>query len=220
MIQPSTFDFLKKLKKNNNRDWVEKNRATMERAKEDFQQVTAALINEMGKFDPDIAPLEAKRCIFRLNRDIRFSKNKAPYKTAMGAYMNRGGKKLNTAGYYFHAEPGNCFLAGGLWMPEPEHLAKVRQEIDYNLDEWKGILTNKKFKKYFKDGLDQSSLLTRPPKGYDADNPALSFLKLRSFTVSMPLDDKIMFEKSLNKKCASAFQNLKPMIDFLNRALD
>lgn len=220
MIQPSTFDFLKKLKKNNNRDWVEKNRATMERAKEDFQQVTAALINEMGRFDPDIATLEAKRCIFRLNRDIRFSKNKAPYKTAMGAYMNRGGKKLNTAGYYFHAEPGNCFLAGGLWMPEPEHLAKVRQEIDYNLGEWKALLNNKSFKKYFKDGLDESSQLSRPPKGYGADNPALPFLKLKSFTVSMPLDDKKMFERSLIKNCSAAFQSLKPLIDFLNRALD
>lgn len=220
MLQTSTLDFLKKIKKNNNREWVEKNRPLMEKAKADFEQMTAELIREMGKFDADIGPLEAKKCIFRLNRDIRFSKDKSPYKTAMGAYMNRGGKKLNTAGYYIHTEPGNCFLAGGLWMPEPEPLAKVRQEIDYNLEEWEAILKKSSFKKYFKEGPDDTSMMSNPPKGYDADNPALPYLKLRSFTVSMALSEKEMMSKGITKKIADAFKCMKPMIDFLNRAGD
>lgn len=199
---------------------MDANRNLFEEAKADFRQFVEQLIREIGKFDTDIADLEAKRCIFRQNRDIRFSADKSPYKIAMGAYMNKGGKKAPTAGYYFHVEPGNCFLAGGLWMPEPEQLAKVRQELDYNIKEWNKLVSTAAFKKHFSDGFSQESKLSRPPKGFDADNPALPFLLLKSFTVSMPMEDAQVQDKNLIKIASGAFKALQPVITFLNQAMD
>jgi len=220
VLQKSTLAFLQKLKKNNNKAWMDANRNLFEAAKLDFRHFVQQLITEIGKFDRDIAELEAKQCIFRQNRDIRFSKDKSPYKTAMGAFMNKGGKKASTAGYYFHAEPGNCFLAGGLWMPEADQLSKVRQELDYNLTEWNKLINAAAFKKHFSNGFDQSCKLSRPPKGYDADNPALPFLLLKSFTVSMPLEDAELLNKNLIKQTRSAFKSLQPVISFLNQVND
>jgi uncharacterized protein (TIGR02453 family) len=149
MLQSSTVNFLKSLSDNNNRPWFEANRGRYENAKEDFQNLVQSLIKGIGKFDPDIAQLEVKNCVFRQYRDVRFAKDKRPYKNNMGAYFNIGGKKINTAGYYLHVEPGKSFVAGGLYEPEAPMLAKVRQEIDYNLEDWKKILSNKTFQKYF-----------------------------------------------------------------------
>lgn len=220
MVNENSLKFLRQLRKNNNKVWMDAHRDNFEGAKADFLQLTENLIEGIGKFDHNIADLKPKTCIFRQNRDIRFSKDKSPYKTAMGAYMNMGGKKNSTAGYYFHLEPGNSFIAAGLWMPEPQHLAKVRQEIDYNLEEWLSILHDKAIRKYFKSGFDQSQKLQRAPKGYDEGNPALPFLLLKSFVQTMPLTDSEVVSPKNLKKILSAFQSLKPMIDFLNRAMD
>ena len=137
----------------------------------------------------------------------------------MGAYINPGGKKINTPGYYFHCEPGQNFAAGGLYIPEPAVLAKVRQEIDYNFDEWKKIIGSKTFKKYFPK-IDGIEVLSRPPKGYSDDNPAIEFLKMKSYIVSRPLDDKELTSKTLVKEAAKTYEAMKPMIDFLNNAMN
>lgn len=218
MLQPSTLRFLKTLTSNNNRPWFEANRGSYENAKEDFHQLVQDLITGLGKFDPDIAQLEVKNCVFRQYRDVRFAKDKRPYKNNMGAYFNIGGKKINTAGYYLHIEPGRSFVAGGLYEPEALMLAKVRQEIDYNLDEWKKILNNKAFKKYFPSGLSKDNMISRPPKGYYADNPALEYLKRKSFTVANPLSDEMLFQPSIKSLLLQSFKSLKPMLDFLNVA--
>jgi uncharacterized protein (TIGR02453 family) len=220
MIQDSTLKFLRSLHRNNNKAWMDEHRAAYEAARKDFMNLTEELVRGIGRFDQNIADLKPSSCIFRQNRDIRFSKDKSPYKTAMGAYLNKGGKKNPTAGYYFHLEPGNSFLAGGLWMPEPSILAKVRQEIDYNADEWSRIVNDKNSRKHFKGGLDQSLKLVRPPKGYTEDNPAIDFLLLKSFVQTMPMEDKDVLSPTNSKKAISVFQSLKPMIDFLNRAMD
>ena len=146
MIQQSTIKFLKGLKKNNNRDWFEKNRSSYEDARSDFEGFIQAVIDAHSKNDPDLKGLVAKKCMFRINRDIRFSKDKSPYKTNLGASMDKGGKKSGLAGYYFHLEPGNSFFGGGLWQPAPEGIKKVRQEIDYCFDEFNKIVLSKKFK--------------------------------------------------------------------------
>lgn len=199
---------------------MDANRSAYENARDDFRSVIEHIVAEVGAFDPDIAVLDPKRCVFRQNRDIRFSADKSPYKLAFGAFMNKGGKKAATAGYYFHAEPGNCFLAGGLWMPEKEELAAIRQEIDYNLAEFASIVTNKAFKKYFPEGFDSGHSITRPPKGYDDSNPALPYLKLKSFTVSLAFSDSEFLDKKTSKEIVRAFKALQPLISFLNRALD
>ena len=219
MLQPSTINFLKELKKNNNKPWFDTNRKLYETAKADYISVVEVVIAATAKFDEPIGNLKAKDCIFRINRDVRFSKDKSPYKSNMGASITPGGKKVNAPGYYFHCEPGQSFAAGGLYMPEPADLGKIRQEIDYNFDEWKKIISNKKFIKYFIKGVDGIDTLSRPPKGYAEDNPAIEYLKMKSFIVSRPLNDTDLTDKNLVKEIAKTFEAMKPMIDFLNHAM-
>lgn len=221
MLQSSTVKFLKDLKKNNSKEWFDANRKVYEAAKEDFAKLVETLIERHGEKDQEIASLNVKDCVFRINRDVRFSKNKAPYKTNMGASINRGGKKSIYAGYYFHLEPGESFVGGGLWMPEPDALKKVRQEIDYSFDEFKSIVSNKKFKSTYGDLYTEEGVkLSRPPKGYDDTNPAIEFIKLKSFLAMQPITDADITEKSLIKKITTAFEVLQPMITFINRSLE
>jgi uncharacterized protein (TIGR02453 family) len=222
MIQLSTIKFLKDLKKNNNKPWFDANRKRYEEAKADFANFIQQLIDAHGKKDKTIASIKAKDCLFRINRDIRFSKDKSPYKTNFGASINKGGKKaFSTAGYYFHLEPGQCFVGGGIYQPEPDALKKVRQEIDYNFNDFKKIIGSKKFKSLY-GNLDKSTefLLSRVPKGYEPDNPAAEYLRLKSFIAFVSLKNDELSSKNLVKKSAEAFAVLQPLIGFINEALD
>jgi uncharacterized protein (TIGR02453 family) len=220
MLKASTLKFLKDLKKNNNKPWFEKNKSVYLTAKEDADHFVEQLVEGLGKIDADIAPLQIKDCTYRIYRDVRFSGDKTPYKTHMGAYLNKGGKKSPTAGYYFHLEPGGTMAGGGLWMPLAPELSKVRQEIDYNLPEWEKILKDRRFKKFFPDGLDQGEILSRPPKGYDAENPAIGYLKLKSFLVTRSLTDEQVQSRSLLKDVLNTFEGMKEFVYFLNRSLE
>ena len=220
MLQPSTLKFLKDLKKNNNKPWFDAHRKEYELAKSDFAGFIQSVINKHSKTDPTIKSIVAKDCMFRINRDIRFSKDKSPYKTNMGAYINRGGKKSLFGGYYFHCEPGQAFAGGGLWMPMPPELNKVRQEIDYNFAEFKKIISSKKFKSVYKDlSRDSEYVLTRVPKGYEADNPAAEYLKMKSFVALTPLKDTDLTSNELLKKTTTAFAALQPLIEFINESI-
>ena len=220
MLQTSTLRFLRSLKKNNNKSWFETNKSSYLAAKEDIGQFVQLVIDGFGKTDADIALLSPKDCTFRIYRDVRFSKNKTPYKSNMGAYFNRGGKKALTAGYYFHCEPGRNRLGGGMWMPMAPELNKIRQEIDYNFDEWTKIINRPAFKKLFPDGVDGLESLTRPPKGYDDQNPAIEFLKMKNFIVMRTLTDAELQSKTLVKQVLKTFSVMKEFIDFLNRSID
>jgi len=221
MLQPATIKFLKDLKKNNNKPWFEKNKTAYQNAKEDVEQFVQQVIEGLGKIDPDIATLQPKDCIFRIYRDVRFSKDKTPYKTNMGASFNRGGKKVPTAGYYFHCEPGGqSMVGGGLWMPMPPHLAKVRQEIDYSFDEWKRITGHRNFKKIFPKGVEGIEVLSRPPKGYDDQNPAIEYLKMKCYIVTSDLTDAGLTSKSLLKETLKTFATMREFVDFLNRSME
>jgi len=219
MVQTSTLKFLKDLKKNNNKPWFDKNRKQYDAAREDFLLMVEQVIKSIGNFDPSIAKLEAKNCTFRINRDVRFSKNKAPYKNNMAAYFNKDGKKGLGAGYYLHIEPGKSFAAGGIWMPEPHVLAGIRQEIDYSFDEWKKIVEGKSFKKMFPEGL-QGEVLTRPPKNYNDNNPAITYIKKKSFIASCSFTDAEIQSRNFVKDVAKTFLAMKPLIDFLNTAIE
>lgn len=220
MLQPPTFKFLRDLKKNNNKPWFDEHRKQYEAAKADFYTALETIIKGIAPFDSSIAHLKAKDCAFRINRDVRFSKDKSPYKTNMGAFISKGGKKINNAGYYIHIEPGGCFAAGGFYMPDAPQLAKIRQEIDYSFDAWKKIVAEKKFKAHFVKGVEGIEVLSRPPKGYDETNPAITYLKMKSFIVSRELTDKVLQEKAAIKEIIKTFAAMKPMIDFLNAAVD
>ena len=220
MIHPSTLKFLKDLKKNNNKPWFDAHRKEYEAAKKDFAGFIQIVIDKHGKNDSTIKSIAAKDCMFRINRDIRFSKDKSPYKTNMGAYINRGGKKSLFGGYYFHCEPGHCFVGGGLWMPMPPELSKVRQEIDYNLKELKKIIGSKKFISVYKDlSRDKEYVLTRVPKGYEPTNPAAEYLKMKSLVALTKISDKDLTSKYLLQKTITAFEALQPLIEFINSAL-
>ncbi len=221
MLEPQTLKFLSGLKKNNNCNWFEAHRPQYEAAKTNFQNFIQLVIDDLGSKDATIADNVARKCIFRINRDIRFSKDKTPYKTNFGASITKGGRKSPLAGYYFQCEPGNSFIAGGLWMPEKENLKKARQEIDYNWNEFQSILKEKKFESTYKDlykGKDIS--LSTMPKGYEKDNPAIEYLKLKSFIVETKIDDAQLTKSSLHKKTVAGFEALQPLIEFLNRALE
>jgi uncharacterized protein (TIGR02453 family) len=220
MLKTSTIKFLKDLKKNNNKPWFEKNRAAYENAKTDFASFIQAIIDTHSKKDPTIKNLLAKDCMFRINRDVRFSKDKSPYKTNFGASINKGGRKAwDTGGYYFHLEPGGSFAGGGIYMPPADQLAKLRQEIDYNYPAFTKIIKGKKFKSIFGE-LDRSDeyLLTRVPRGYEADNPAADYLRLKSYIAMIKINDADLTSKNLMKKTMDAFDALLPLLNFINES--
>ena len=221
MLQPSTVGFIKKLSKNNNKPWFEENRSSFEDAKEDFNQLVTKVITEFGKTDADIAPLLAKNCVFRQYRDVRFSKDKTPYKNHMGASFDKGGKKSGLAGYYLHIEPGNnSMVGGGMWMPEAPVVKKIRQEVDYNWEEFSSLLQAPAFKKTYGDLSFGEHQLTREPKGYDKDNPGIEYLKLKSFVAIRPVTDVELVGKDLLHIIITSFKALMPFIQFINRSLE
>lgn len=222
MLQQSTLTFLKNLAKNNDREWFEKNRKAYETAREDMNRLVDDVIRQFGKKDEHIAPLVAKDCIYRINRDVRFSKNKAPYKNNFAASLIRGGKKSMNAGYYIQIQPGGqSFIGGGRYMVEANELKKIRQEIDYSWEEFSKIIHHKKFKATYGElERGEGMALSREPKGYEKDNPAIEYLKLKSFVATTDLSDADLTGKDLVKKIVTAFETLQPLVAFLNRALE
>lgn len=218
MLQKSTIQFLKQLEKNNNREWFNANKHLYEAAKADFENFVDGLIKAISKFDKSVEGLKAKDCTFRIYRDVRFSKNKAPYKNNMGAYLAAGGRKSMKPGYYIHMQPGKSFVAGGAYMPEGPVLAAIRQEIDYNLKEFQGILKKKSFSKYFKK-LDGETVKTTP-KGYEKDHPAIEFLKHKDFLATHNLKDDQLMAKNAISYVGKCFEAMKPFNDFLARAYE
>jgi uncharacterized protein (TIGR02453 family) len=220
MLQSSSLKFLKGLKKNNNKPWFDAHRKEYEAAKSDFEKFIQSVLDGYSKKDPDLKELTAKKCMFRINRDVRFSKDKSPYKTNFGASMDKGGKKSGYAGYYFHLQPGKSFLGGGLWMPQPDALKKVRQEIDYCFDELKKIISNKKFRSVYKEIYTGEGVqLSKVPQGFGKDNPAAEYLKFKSWLVLADISDADLTSKNLLKKTLEAFDALHPFVKFLNRPL-
>ena len=219
MLQPSTFKFLKDLKKNNNKPWFDAHKKEYEAAKEDFENLVTGILAGLGKTEPAFKELKAKDCIFRIYRDVRFSKDKTPYKSHFGASFSKGGKKHLAGGYYLHAEPGSIFIGGGMWMPEADALKKIRQEIDYNLKDFRKIVNAAAFKKTF-GALSEEEKLKTTPKGYTDDNPAIEYLKLKSFVATSKMDDKELSDKNAAANCVKVFNTMKPLIDFLNAAVE
>jgi uncharacterized protein (TIGR02453 family) len=209
-------DYLKELKANNDREWFHANKPQYEKAKKEFEAMVNRLIPEIYKFDPSIGTITAKDCVFRIFRDIRFSKDKTPYKTHFGAYMARGGRKSTFAGYYLHIDAEQSFAAGGMHMPQPENLKKIRQEILYNIKEFKSIIEHPQFKKTYGHFVDEK--LQRPPKDFPADFPDIDLLKFKGYTVLHELNENILMENHPEAKIISVFEVLKPLNEFLNKS--
>lgn len=217
MLAKETVDFLKKLDKNNDRDWFNAHKTAFQEANDNVIAVTGELIARIAKFDPSVAGLDPKSCVFRIYRDVRFSKDKSPYKTNLGAFIAPGGKKGLAPGYYFHIQPAMFFAAAGKHMPDASETLKVRNAIVSKTKEFLKIIDNKTFKKRFGD-LDGDSL-SRPPKGFSADSPAIEYLKLKSFTVSENFTVAEATSKDYPKLLAESFKAAFPLVSFLREAL-
>lgn len=211
--------FLTRLSKNNNKEWFDKNKPHYQELRQQYISIVEQVIKLSSAFDPMLKDVDAAKTLFRINRDVRFSKNKSPYKTNFGSSINPGGKKSMIAGYYIHIEPGKSFLAAGTYMPEPDYLSAIRQEIDYNLDEFKKIVSAKDFKSEF-TALSAEDALKTVPKGYDKENPALEFLKMKHFIVVKDLTDKEVLSKDFVKNTVKSFKASLPLISFLRRIKD
>ena len=221
MLQKSTLTFLRNISRNNNKEWLDAHKDIYLHAKADFERFVLEVAHVYRRIDPDIDIMDARQYIFRINRDIRFSKDKTPYKKNFGASFSRGGKKSVFADYYMHIEPGKSFIGGGLWCPEPTALKKVRQELDYNWEEFEKIVIDKGFRRHFGElSREEGMQLTKVPQGYDKNNPAVSYLRLKHFIAKETIPDEIITSPALLKTTTTAFKALMPMIKFLNRALE
>lgn len=217
-ISKETLNFLSDLQLNNNRDWFTENKELYTNAQQNMISFIENLMAEMGSFDEDILKTDAKKTLFRIYRDVRFSKDKSPYKTNMGASLGMG-KGSQKAGYYLHVEPGKSFLASGIYMPESSALKTIRKEISLYAEDFLKIVNDKNFKKLFKE-LDQEDQLKKIPQGFEKDDPMAEFLKLKNFIIVYALKDEDLTKKDAAKKFADIFETAKPLNDFLNRALE
>ena len=215
----TTLHFLKKLKINNNREWFDSNKTEYLASKEIFEEFVSELIKGINKFDKKVSlDLKPKDCTFRIYKDVRFSKDKTPYKNNMSASINPGGKKSNIPGYYFHLEPDACFLAGGVYMPMPDVLKAIRQEIDYNPLPLINVLKSASFKKEF-NGLDEEDKLKNPPKGFNKDHAHSEILKNKHFIVSRKFENKVILKKEGLSKTLDSFKAMYPFLDYLRKAI-
>lgn len=212
-------NFLELLAANNNKEWFHANKAMYQQALKKFETVISSVIESVSGFDRNLGQPSAKDTIFRIFRDVRFSKDKSPYKTNMGAFISPGGRKGVKAGYYIHVEPGKSFVGGGIYMPEPEQLKKIRQEIYFNADEFKSIISDKKFKAVF-GPLATWDKLKRPPKDFPADFPDIELLMYKSYVAGHNLADKEVESEDFIGIAIEVCKTLKPMNDFLNRAIE
>lgn len=215
----SILSFLKTLAKHNDREWFEKNKGRYLQARDVFNEFVLRLYDDLVVMDESLAGLNPKKFVFRIYRDVRFSKDKRPYKTNFAAAFSRVGKGLGSPGYYLHIEPGNkSFVAGGVYMPDAQNLAKIRQEIDYNGGLLKDIMSNRKFRKWYNGFWDGDQLKTIP-RGYPKDHPDAALLKLRSFITSHEFSDAAVKEKKFRKDVINSFTAVRPLNSFLNEAL-
>jgi uncharacterized protein (TIGR02453 family) len=221
MLTKESLQFLDDLKINNNRDWFQDNKKRYEIFKKDYHQLVSDFLDAMKPLDPSLELLEVKNCTFRINRDIRFSKDKSPYKAHLGVWMSTGAKGANRAGYYVHIEKGASFIAGGFYSPDAAELKKVRKEIAFFHDDLEEILANKNFKKEFGSlDINETNSLKSMPRGYEKDYPAIEFLKLKSFTATQKYDIKEVTQKDFVAKMSQKLIALKPLNEFINRALE
>ena len=218
MLSKDSLQFIDDLTANNNRDWFLDNKKCYEKFKADYQNLVSQFLDEMKPLDQSLELLEIKNCTFRINRDIRFSKDKTPYKNHLGIWMSSGIKGANRAGYYIHLGRKESFIAGGFYSPESDDLKKVRKEIAFFHDDLEEIVTDKSFKKVY-GSLDTSNSLKNAPKDYEKDHPAIAFLKLKSFTATQKIDFTDAIKPNFVKETVAKLILLKPLNDFLNRAL-
>lgn len=211
-------NFLSELKQNNNKEWFNQNREWYQACRDKVVFLTGVMIQEASKFDDEIASLDPRNCIFRIYRDVRFSHDKTPYKTHIGTYISKGGRKSINAGYYFHIEPGGSFVSGGCWSPPADALKAIRTEIFDHAEEFKKLIQDAKFMKIFPEMYDDK--LKTAPKGFPKDFADIDLLKYKSYAFLSPLSDTVVTGDGIVEKINTSMKHIYPVNRFLNGALD
>lgn len=217
MIDPIIFDFLTRLKENNNREWFTEHKPEFIEAKEAFEKNVTAFINIVKEIDPSVGDQVAKDCIFRIYRDTRFAKDKTPYKTNMGAFVSKGGRKSSLAGYYLHLEPNASMIAGGIYCPQSDVLKAVRKEIYHFPEEFKQILFDSEFKEVFPQMYEDK--LKMAPKGFPKDFEDIELLKYKSYTVLHSPTDAELIGENAESHIKRVVKVLEPFNSFINRGI-
>lgn len=215
IIPVSALEFLKLIKKNNNRDWFNTNKAKYLKELAHLENFADALLAEMNVHDVIETP-SGKKSLHRIYRDTRFSKEKTPYKTNWSGGFSRAGKHRR-GGYYFHIEPGNSVVAGGFWAPNPEDLKRIRDEFAWDAAPLRKILKSKSFKDTFGTLIGEQIKTT--PKGYKADDPAIDLLRFKQLTVQKAFSDKQVMDKNFLKEAAKTFRAMRPFFDYMSEVL-
>lgn len=215
-IENSTLQFLRELSRNNNRDWFNANKMSYVSAHQNVIAFVEGLIEEISEFDEGIGKMDAKKSLFRIYRDTRFSKDKSPYKTNFGASLGMG-KGNRKSGYYLHIEPGKSFLAGGVYQPVSSDLKEIRKEISRNGKDFLKILEKDDFRNHFR-GLSVENKLIKIPQGFEKDDPMGEYLKLKSFVVMHPVSDSALHSEKAIHHFSKIYQSIKPLNDFLDAA--
>lgn len=213
-LTQKVFSYLNDLAKNNNREWFNDNKTQFTEAQEEFTIFVDDLITELGKTDENIAKLNARKALLRIYRDIRFSKDKTPYKTYFGASLGMG-KSNEKSGHYFHVEPGKSFLASGIYLPEASVLKEIRKEISVFKDDFLKAIENPAFKKYYGE-LDREHALKNVPQGFEKEDAMAEYLKLKSFIGVHNLTNKAVLDKNAVITFTEIATSAKPLCDFLN----
>jgi uncharacterized protein (TIGR02453 family) len=215
LMMEELFAYLKALRANNNREWFKAHKERYDALHGEFVAIVERLIDRIATFDPEIAGLDAKSCVYRIYRDIRFSTDKTPYKTHFGAYMTGyGGRTSPYGGYYLHIEPDNSLVSGGVWCPDPKMLKRLRRDIYDQIEEFTDILEDEHFKKVY--GALEGETLKRMPDGFPKDSPYGEILKHKYFIVSSGKPEEFFYTKDWMEKVVEDFRLLYPFNRFLN----
>ncbi len=210
-------DFLSAIQKNNNKPWFEQHRPAYENAKEQFEEFIDRLIIGFGSVE-DLGGVTAKDCTMRIYRDIRFSKDKSPYKSSMSASIGPGGKRSMRLTYYLHLEPpGASMIAGGLHAPDSAQITKFREAIARDAKPFKKVVTNRAFVENF--GTVQGEKLKTVPRGYDRDHPEIELLRMKEVVAIQRLTDGMVLSPNFSTRVITAFTAMKPFLDYLNSVL-
>lgn len=213
-----TLDFLDDLAKHNSREWMESHKKRYHKAKNDVMELSSEVLKKCVTFDDSLEGVEPKETIFRINRDIRFSKNKAPYKTNFGIFLVEGGRNSGNPGYYIHLMPNNTFIGGGVYQPQAAILQKIRQEIDFNGNKLRSILESPTFKEYYSKPHVEDRLKTAP-KGYSRDHPYIDLLQLKHHVYMYKVPQEEVISNRFVDIIAESFKVLYPYNQFLKEAM-
>ncbi len=215
IITKDSLKFLSDLSKSNNREWFNIHKDSYINAHDNIIAFADALLIEMSKHD-DIETASGKKSVFRIYKDVRFSKDKTPYNTHWSGTFKRATKKLR-GGYYFRIEPGNSFLAGGFWGPEPNDMKRIRQDIDTNYKAWRKLLAGKMLAETF--GKMIGDQIGSAPRGYAKDHPAIDLLRYKQFLLKYQFTDEEVSSPDFFYNANNVFKKMHPFFDFMSEIL-